>query len=148
MKKLVIICTMLSASISLNAQTGKDAALETMGSLSAFSLYDAYCVIGVMADAYIGEVYEAEYVTQIIGEQIILLTTFTEAMDKLNNSGFITEQSDKDYIASSKECASLLSKEAEALQNYLKDPTTANSDSFQNNRNSAWIKISALLGIK
>ncbi|MFI5170949.1 MAG: hypothetical protein ACHQFW_01085 [Chitinophagales bacterium] len=148
MKKLTIICFMMTGFITVNAQTGKDTALETLGSLSAFSLYDAYCVIGVMADAFSDDVYEADYVSQIMDEQVTLLTTFNEGMDKLNSSGFITDDADRVYIASAKECADLLTSEAKALKSYTTDPTVANSESFQDVRTKAWAKISALLGIE
>jgi hypothetical protein len=125
--------------------TGK--ALEAIGAFGGATLYNTYVVVGMLADAYTGEVYEYDYASELVGEQINMLNNFKQTLNDLLSSGFLTDTDDQNFAREMIACADLLLAEANALDGYFYDPSDANADAFQTSRTNAWDKVAALLGI-
>lgn len=127
---------------------GKTEALESIGAVSGMFLYNSYVAIGALADGFEDDVYDAETIKSLMEEQQSVMTNMTESFNKLLNSGFVTDASDKEYLEDAKEICALLKTMAGNLSDYSGDKSTGHSDTFQATRKQTWSKISALLGLE
>jgi hypothetical protein len=144
---IFLIAAFFSFSANLNAQcTGKGKALETIGALSGMSCYDAYSAIGAVADGFEKDVYKGDYVKEIMTEEKTMLMNLDSSYIDLMNSGFITNQDDKDFIAQVRKTLGYLISEANALANYSDGKSASDADEFQSYRDKAWKEISSMLG--
>ena len=124
---------------------GKDKALETIGTISGIALYNTYIAIGGVADAYAKEVYESDYIVQLMDEQVASLNGLQDKYNELLKSGFLTDKSDIDYIKEIIKAFGYLSDEAEGLSEMAKK---GDNTLFSKSRTKAWDKISDLLGFE
>lgn len=152
MKKLLLLpllCVLFTTAPStLHAQSGKGAALETIGMLSGHSAYNTYIAIGGIADGYASDVYTSTYVQELMVEQVSMLYMLDSSMITLQNSGFITDDADKESIYDIREIYRLLINQANALKSYAVSGSTEDSDYFQVCRKKSWAAISKLIGVE
>ncbi len=147
-----IIYTLLLTSLlvvnSTYAQKGKDAALETFGSSSGLLLYNTYLALGTVSDAYAGECYKADLVKQLSQEQINSLELMVTQYNKLLESGFLTEASDKSFVTDMVVILGYLKNQAKYLNAYSESGSAEDTEKYEYNRNEAWTRISKLLGFE
>ncbi|MBL7793159.1 MAG: hypothetical protein JNK77_12595 [Saprospiraceae bacterium] len=129
------------------SQATSDAALESIGSISAVALYNSYTTLGILADAYEHEAYESDYVIRLLDEQISLHDNMKTSYNKLLSSGFVTSADDKKFVLEAIATFDILKNEAEAFQSYVDTGDTKYSNQFQEYRKLAWERIADLLGI-
>lgn len=149
-KALLLLCTfgaLQFSSPAAQAQTGKETALETMGVLSALTLYNTYLCIGAVGDAYEGQLYDADKVIDLMDEQEAGISTLSGQLTELLRSGFITSEDDKDYISSIIKTLDLLEDEATSLRAYARGLQPEDAEQFQRSRAAAWKNISEMMGL-
>lgn len=131
-----------------SAQTGKETALESLGSLAGLLMYNTYTSIGSIGDAYESSVYEADYVSDVMEELKGGMGAVISQMESLMTSGFLTDPADKEFMRDVIDTFELLSKQANALKNYALSKSETDADLFQDYRSQAWDNISELLGLE
>ena len=151
MKKLsllILLFLAVAAPITTQAQTGKNEALTAMGGSCGMLLYNTYLAIGATADAYGYEAYEAQFVADLMTEQINTIATVKSQYSGLIKSGFLTDPNDKEYMGQAIKCLDLLSKQAQALSDYVLGGANASTDAFDAAREASWAKVAEMLGIE
>jgi hypothetical protein len=150
MRNFFIACLIAAAALRpAQAQNDpKSVSLETLGVLSGMVMYNTYLTIGGIADGYEYEVYESEYVVQLMDEQISAMNNVILQFDELRQSGFVEDRADLDFIENIQEALNLLASEAQALKAYADTGEQEDVETFQDYRRRAWDKISGLLGIE
>jgi len=133
---------------SASAQTndGKTEALESIGVLSAVTVYNTYLAIGAVADGY-GAAYDAEYAITLMEEQKNLLANTIAQLDVLLKSDYL-DASDKEFVKQISECINYLKMEAETMSKYVSSESEADLDAYNFYRDRAWAMIEDLLGLK
>ncbi|MCG3165172.1 MAG: hypothetical protein POELPBGB_00934 [Bacteroidia bacterium] len=145
-----ITSLLLTSLLFLNlatAQTGKDAALETLGSSSGLLLYNTYLAIGAVSDAYVGECYKAELTIQLAQEQINTADLLIEQYKMLSASGFLTDPSDISFVEEITATFGHLKNQAVNLKAFAETGSATSQNDYEYNRGKAWEKISKLLGL-
>lgn len=122
-----------------------DAALYSVGSLSASNVYLSYLVLGTVADAYSQGLYTADVATSITNEALYLNANARDSLDELLRTKNL---SDEDYavLERIRTVYNVLEQEGEALVRFISDPSDSGEE-FQTYRSEAWAQISELLGI-
>jgi hypothetical protein len=150
MKKLLLLpllCVLFATAPStLHAQTGKVAALESLGMLAGHSAYNTYIAIGSIADGYSCDVYTSSYVQELMVEQVDMLYLLDSSMITLLNSGFVSDEEDQASILQVREIYRLLINQANALKSYAISGSTEDADYFQVCRKKSWAAVSKLIG--
>lgn len=131
--------------VKAQSSESKTVALETLGVLSAVTVYNTYLAIGAVADGY-GTTYEAEYAISLMSEQSAFLLNTQEQLDALAATDFLDEN-DKSFVKQTSECVNYLRNEAEAMAKYAKTESQADLDSYNFYRDRAWKLIEDLLGL-
>jgi hypothetical protein len=80
----------LSLGNSSNAQRENSVQLETIGELTAKSLYMTYSCIDTLADGYENDVYEKEQALKILAEYLALTKYASKQLDKLAKESTIS----------------------------------------------------------
>lgn len=142
---IIIIVVLYGQSL---AQTGNDAALNTIGASSGLLLYNTYLTIGSTSDAYVGECYKGDLVKTILNEQIASIEAVSESYTSLLSSGFLTDAGDKSFVGDIVVTLGYLKNQAKSLNDYVDSGSTSDSDKYEYNRNEAWKKISKLLDLE
>jgi hypothetical protein len=143
---LAFLCLFTSATF---AQTDREnVVLEALGGFSALALYNTYIVIGAVADGYAYEVYDKEMATNLVAEQIPSVQLLIDHCDKLLAGTNLQNAPDKEYVSGIRTALYLLKDEAAALKSYIETGKEDDQKAYSDKRNSAWNKISALLGIE
>ncbi len=148
--KKILICLFIGL-LSFDQTRAQDSndktvVLETLGVLSAVTVYNTYLAIGAVADGY-GTTYEAEYAISLMNEQSSFLSKTQEQLDALVATKFLDEN-DKDFVKRTSECVNYLRNQAEAMAKYAKTEAQADLDSYNFYRDRAWKLIEDLLGLK
>lgn len=147
----IIYTIILSSVLMLNAasaQTDKDVALETLGSSSGLLLYNTYLAIGAVSDAYAGDCYKADLVTQLAQEQVNSSDLLINQYNALLGSGFLSDATDKTFVTDMVVTFGYLKNQAQYLKAYAESGSASDSEKYEYNRNEAWTRISKLLGLE
>jgi len=121
--------------------------LETIGVLSAQSIYLTYSSIGTMADGHANKTYKDDFALQMFSEYSSISTGAIKQLNKLLSSGVLTGQDIK-FVSDLIATYELLISESNAYKNYV---STGNKDYlkvYSDKRKLAWKNISELLGLK
>jgi hypothetical protein len=145
---LFVLVSLFAFQTSVYSQEGKGAALETLGAISAAMIYNTYTTIGGIADGYSYEAYKADYVMQLMTEQVGLMDEMVSSYEKLNESGFIDDPADESYILKLIKTCKLLRDEAKYLKAYAETGESSDLDDYDTARKDAWEMISDLLGLE
>lgn len=119
---------------------------EAFGAASAGLLYNVQVVIGIAADAYSKDVYTAEEMDSIIGEQKTIIETLIDYTGKLMNLPKVSGN-DKKSLADMNDCMGKLTNTADALLAYVADPSDDNANRFQDKRKASYDSLAELLGL-
>ncbi|MBL0017492.1 MAG: hypothetical protein IPP17_13925 [Bacteroidetes bacterium] len=147
MKKFVFALLLLIGS-QLQAQTGKDEALEALGGSGGLLLYDTYLVIGEAADAFTKDTYTAEEVEKIVQEQIGGIETVQGQYDALLATKFLSDPADSKFLRELTDAFDLVVAEGKALIEYVHSGSDTDAGLYEDNRSAAWAEISRLLGFE
>lgn len=124
--------------------------LEAFGAVSAIALYNTYITIGTVADGYVEEVYESDYVITLMSEQesmIEILTTQLQSCIDDTEEGHLNED-DKSYLISMTNALDHLKNEAVGLSNFARTNSDDALSQYSDSRDLAWKEISIMLGIE
>jgi hypothetical protein len=148
MKKVLVLLMMVSLAMGAQAQKGKDQALEALGGSCGLLLYNTYMIVGMTADAFAEGVYDVDKSTQILDEQSAGIGAVKEQYNALLSSGFLTAESDQQFIKETLDAFDLVVLEIESLEKYLSTSSPKDADEYEANRQEAWAEIARLLDIK
>ena len=149
MKKIYIFLFIVLAAIAGHAQsTGKTEALTAMGGACGLLLYNTHMVLGMDADAFAEEVYNADKAIEIVAEQLGGVETILKQYDDLIHSGFLTDKEDIKFMKELVAAFGLVQDEGLALQQYIEDGTNGSAAKYDANRQTAWKEIQRLLGME
>lgn len=143
---VVLFLTVFSFSFS-RAQCDADVR-EAFGGVSSITVYNTYITIGAIADAYVNDVYNADRVKELMGEQVSMLQTVIDMLAKCRqakSNGLSAD--DVLYVQELIDCMTSLKKEAQGLSDYSATKSEEAQDRYNVNRDKAWNQISALLGL-
>lgn len=149
MKSLVLSFFLFFSSLQLAYSQCSSAVLEGFGSISAVAIYNTYITIGSVADAYVGELYEADYVITLMDEQKSMIGVVKKSLDACisDTSDEGLSEDDKLYLEQLITCLSYLEDEAKGLSNYAMTGEQSALDDYSTGRDNAWELISLLLGL-
>jgi hypothetical protein len=120
---------------------------EAYGATAGLSLYNIQVVLGLSADAFEKEVYTAEQMNDIVGEQKTVLVTLSDYMVKLQALK-TTSAADKKSLKEMDAVTAKLTATAESLLAYVADSSTENAEDFQTKRKASYASIAELLGLE
>lgn len=121
---------------------------EAFGGISAISLYNTYITVGIIADNYSNETYDANKVVTFMDEQIGMIKSVNEMLSKCTKptkTGLTAD--DCEYIKKMIKCLEYLQNEAQGLKDYVNSNSDTDLTHFDTNRKKAWEMISELLGL-
>lgn len=147
MKKLIGILLLSVLGISAQAQCNTKV-MESFGGTASVALYNTYLTIGAIADGYVNETYDADRVSDLMAEQVTMMTSLISQMKEaiaVEKSGL--SKDDKEYMGDMITCLEYLKNEAQGLQDYATDGLEASQQKYNTNRDLAWAKIEDLLGL-
>jgi len=132
-------------SCSVQAQ---DSMLESVGSLSAVALYNSFLVIGGVGDGYADAYFSEEYVTESMAEQISFMSSLSEQMQKLVDSGELVDPSDIAFISEEISVFAGLQRQASYLKDYVSNGfLESDFNAYDGQRLQNWDDISRILGL-
>jgi hypothetical protein len=146
--KKVFLLLFLALTLQVQAQTGKDAALEVIGGTGGLLLYNTYLVIGQTHDGFGGEVYDAATATTLVEEQLSGIETVKGQYSALIRSKFLTDPNDVQFVKEMLEAFDLVHQEGSHFVRYLKEDDQGALEDYEIARQAAWAKISSLLGLE
>ncbi|MDF3028447.1 MAG: hypothetical protein K0S23_2754 [Fluviicola sp.] len=148
MKLIAALLLTFSGFSNLNAQCDTDVR-AAFGGVSSIMIYNTYLTIGAIADAHVSEVYDAERVKALMDEQISMLQTVIESLEKclvVKSNGLDAE--DVLYVKDLIACLESLKGEADGLSYYAITGNEASQLRYNTNRDDAWAQIKSLMGIE
>lgn len=119
---------------------------EAYGAAAGSTLYNTQVILGMTADAIAKDVYTNDEAKAIINEQKAVLGLTDDYVAKLLKLVGL----DKDDKASLSEISVVIAKinaTADALTNYMDNPSDENVDKFQARRQASYAAIAKLLGL-
>ena len=142
----------ISAAVALlcigwTGASAQEVALKSIGALGAGYMYTAYLSIGAIADGHYYEIYDDETAIQIMEEIKNLADSTTDSLQELLGGDTLSVE-DFNYINEIISVFGLLYKEAESYQGFVQTGEEKQANLYDNYRNNAWSKITALLGIE
>lgn len=147
--KLVLVFLLTFSGFSvLRAQCDADVR-EAFGGVSSLTIYNTYITIGAIADAHVSEVYDANRVKELMGEQTSMLDAVIGMLEKCKvakTDGLTAD--DVVYIKDLITCLEYLKSEAQGLSDYAISKSEEAQTRYNTNRDKAWEKIKSLLGLE
>jgi len=153
MKKSTVILLLLIIPIftvsgqNSNVNKGQQVMLETIGHLSAQSLYLSYLVSNTIADGHSQNLYDNAMAIELLNKVIAFAQQTPQQMDKLLASGKLGDE-DIIYVNNLIEAFQLITAQAGAYRNFITSGNKTHLQTFSNKRKEAWQKISILLNIE
>jgi len=144
---LPALCLILSTGSS-NAQQSAERTLNTLGSLTAVSIYNSYFSIGLMMDAYSGGIHDAELATGMLNEQVLWMTQMGVEIDGLLQSGELIGPGDAEFVAVARSIFSDLEVLAGVAAAHTANSSEATLMRFEEKRAEVWDRISVFLGFE
>ena len=141
----ILWMTALMTGVAAPAQ-GNDAQLRSIGSLSASHIYTTYGYIGVLADAYVKDVYPGEKVKVMMSEVINIIDANMKNLQEVKSKGL--SENDQKSIDNILEIYTLLKKQATALSKFSENRDRKFAQEFEAARTTVWPKVAKLLGIE
>jgi len=122
-----------------------EAQLRAIGSHGASYIYTTYGYIGVLADAYVKDVYDAEKVEQLMSEVIGIIDANKQNLEAVKAEGLSGD--DAESVEEMIQIYALLQSQSEALIKFSKSRDPEAAKTFESTRKAVWPKIAKLLGI-
>lgn len=145
-KCILVFCILLFLPLHSAFASEDDLCLETIGGFGGIHIYTTYAFIGVTADSFSKNVYDATRVKGMMDDTSNMLNKMTELLTQLEKSDMVTE-ADKAYIGEMIEIIALLKEEAESLSAFAASKNPEDVERFALARKKAWPKIKQLFGI-
>lgn len=123
-----------------------DAHLRSIGSLGASHIYTTYGYIGVLADAYVRDVYTAEKVQELMGEVTGIINANLKNLEAVKKAGL--SEADAVSVDEMIGIYKLLQVQATTLSEFSKTKDRDKAQAFEKTRQEVWPKIAKLLGIE
>ncbi len=121
--------------------------LETIGVLSAQTLYLTYVSIGTLTDGHANGNYDDEFSKNALKEYQNMAVIAKDQLKKLLNSPAITGE-DFIFIDEMASTLEILRAEAEGYASYIETGNVQYVDIYEKKRNEAWDKITKLLDLE
>lgn len=148
MKLIAVILLSISGFSMARAQCDADVR-EAFGGVASITIYNTYITIGAIADAHVHEVYDAERVKGLMGEQTSMLQSVIDMLTKckvVKADGLTAD--DVLYLRDLIFCLESLKAEAQGLSDYAMTKSEDAQNRYNTNRDKAWGQIKTLLGIE
>lgn len=123
-------------------ESGGGTALECVGGLSITHAHTSLAFIGVTADAFVKDVYEADVVAELMGGLIGGIDANKKSLRKLQDE---LEGEDDAYLDSILGVYNALENEAKALIKFTKTKSDADAKAFEKARLTAVDKLEELI---
>ena len=121
--------------------------LETIGFLSAQSLYLTYISIGTTADGFAKETYDQDAATQLIQTYQNFTTGAKDQLNLVLTEGNLSEE-DTDIINNIIAGFDLLNAEATSYLSYIETGDEKYINQFTKQKDKAWKHIAELMGLE
>ena len=144
-KKLLIFIIVLLLTGGLSAQT--DLYLETIGVMGGTNLYLTFATIGLLADGYVGDVYDGDMTYAMVEEFIALGQVNRESLQELLVNGDLTLE-DRIFVRDMISAFDDILAEADALNKFVLSGEYKYLSDYDTNRQSAWNKIARLMDLE
>lgn len=148
MKLIALLLLTFSGFSTLHAQCDADVR-EAFGGVSSITVYNTYLTIGAIADAHVGDVYDANRVKELMSEQTAMLQSVIDMLSKcqvVKSDGLTAD--DVLYVNDLIACLKSLKAEAQGLSDYAITKSEDAQLVYNTNRDTAWSQIKGLLGIE
>jgi hypothetical protein len=139
---LVLICGFTVPAPAADEKTY----LETIAGFGGIYIYMTYAYIGVAADAYSKDIYEAEHIKNMMEETVNMLNNLTQLLAKVQATDLSAE--DKEFVQDLVHVMGLLKIESESLAAFAVSNDPADVARYEEARKKAWPEISKLLGMQ
>lgn len=140
---LVMLLVVLTVSFATAQE--EDPALFAVGALGASNLYNAYFLLGTLADGYATDAYTADFTDELARDVIGLSESATEVLEEMLSSPGLSP-SDAQLIERMADAHELLINQAWGLISYVEDQNDT-QDWFRYRRLS-WEAIRELLDLE
>jgi hypothetical protein len=127
-------------------QSDSNIYLETVGGFGGSYIYMTYAYIGVTADAFSKNIYQANQVKVMMEETVSMINNLMKMLTKVQATNIVAN--DKVFVDSMLEILDLLKIEAESLAAFAGGNNPADVEKYDSARKQVWPKIKTLLGIK
>jgi hypothetical protein len=143
---LLLILLTLPLCFPASSHADSNVYLETVGGFGGSYIYMTYAYIGVTADAYSEDIYQAEQVQIMMDETVGMLNNLIGMLQKVRDTDIV--DNDKRFIDDMIEVLGLLKREAQALSTYAASKDPEDIKKYDEARKEVWPRIKQLLGIK
>jgi hypothetical protein len=120
--------------------------LETIGTLSAAHLYQAFLNIGMLADGRAQGTYNEKEAAEVLQTVVTLVKTVDAQLISVTKLELAKE--DREAMEQLRKISLLLQQEADELSAFWKSGDEARGSKYQKLREEAWQSLSKVLGIK
>lgn len=142
---LTLLVSILVPASAQDEEEGGSAALECVGGLSVAHAHTSLAFIGVTADSFAKDVYEADTVNELMGGLIGGFESTKKMLRKLQEKEELSDE-DEQFIDSIVGVYNALENEAKALIRFTKSKSEADAKAFEKARLNAVAKLEALIG--
>ncbi|WP_430405759.1 hypothetical protein [Fluviicola sp.] len=111
---------------------------EAFGGVCSITIYNTYITIGAIADAHVHDVYDANRVKELMGEQTSMLQTVIGLLEKckeVKSNGL--EAEDVQFVKDLTACLESLKAEAQGLSDYAISKSEEAQTRYNTNRDKA-----------
>jgi hypothetical protein len=144
---LALLCCAPSAPRpSAQEREKNDPRLVAIGGLSVTATYVSFVCVGVVADAFSKDVYDAKQVNDMMTEIAGLMKTNSRQLGALPKGEI--SKADVDSVDEIVAIMGLIGEYAQSLIDYSKDKVPAKAKTFDQKRESTWTRLKKLMGIK
>ncbi|MDR1164836.1 MAG: hypothetical protein LBO66_03015 [Deltaproteobacteria bacterium] len=120
--------------------------LNTIATLSVGLVIQAFGYIGTYADLLSRDVYEAQLVTQMLGDTVRYLRNALVQLRLYQDASLDVSRGDRQYLAEITEILVLLIEEAESLSAFAQTHAESDLQNYKDARDKAWSLISDTVG--
>nr|WP_294906287.1 hypothetical protein [uncultured Lacibacter sp.] len=149
MKKIIITLFLFTITYSSYSQTCEEREQELLqgfGAISATLVYNTYIAIGGQADG-LNKSNTPEKVKELMSEQISLMSTLVESMERMIKNKTIKSEDDINYSKQLIEILKGLGKQAKFLADYCDSRSIDDIKRFEEQRKINWGNISKYMGL-
>lgn len=146
----IVVATLMGYAGTASAQTPPagtqhDAFLAGLGATIAAQMYTSHAYVGVVADAFVKEVYTSRQTRAMMDEVSGMMKNVTGFLVKARDANI--SPADKAYLNQSIDILGLLQEQAEALKRFAGTAAEADKQRYLASRQQAWTRIKAALNL-
>jgi hypothetical protein len=140
------LLALILAAPAQEREVKQDPKLVAIGGLSVTALYMSFVSVGVTADAFGKEAYEAKQVGDMMTEVSNLMKTNTRQLGAIPREGITKE--DHAYLDEIVAIMGMIGDYSQLLAAFSKDKTEAKAKAFDEKREATWARLKKLLSLK